>query len=100
MLITCFQLQTINLAQSMNLKEFHLGGVKTDLGLQTGFFFVSRRSDKESEADNLPPPVSLASQYRQVNKDKKDNFLDFFIFKNKKFSIRFFCRFTLGLQIS
>ena len=36
------QLQQINLAQSMNLKEFHLSGKKTQLGLQTGFFFISR----------------------------------------------------------
>jgi hypothetical protein len=35
----------INLAQSMNLKEFHLDGRKTQLGLQTGFFFVSRVDD-------------------------------------------------------
>ena len=35
----------INLAQSMNLKEFHLDGHKTQLGLQTGFFFVSRIND-------------------------------------------------------
>ena len=39
------QLQQINLAQSMNLKEFHLDGHKTQLGLQTGFFFVSRIND-------------------------------------------------------
>ena len=37
------QLQQINMAQSMNLKEFHLGGHKTELGMETGFFFLSRR---------------------------------------------------------
>ena len=37
------QLQQINMAQSMNLKEFHLGGHKTELGMETGFFFVSRQ---------------------------------------------------------
>ena len=45
------QLQQINMAQSMNLKEFHLGGHKTELGMETGFFFVSRRSGKE-DANN------------------------------------------------
>jgi dynein heavy chain len=39
------QLQQINLAQSMNLKEFHLSGKKTQLGLQTGFFFISRNCE-------------------------------------------------------
>ena len=41
------QLQQINMAQSMNLKEFHLGGHKTELGMETGFFFVSRRGGSE-----------------------------------------------------
>jgi hypothetical protein len=40
------QLQQINMAQSMNLKEFHLAGHKTELGMETGFFFVSRRGGK------------------------------------------------------
>ena len=48
------QLQTINLAQSMNLKEFHLGGVQTDLGLQTGFFFVSRQTKGDDERSGQP----------------------------------------------
>ncbi len=56
------QLQQINLAQSMNLKEFHLSGRKTQLGLQTGFFFVSRKARDDT---NLPP-ISLCSQFRQV----------------------------------
>ena len=40
----------INLAQSMNLKEFHLDGHKTQLGLQTGFFFISRINDTFSSS--------------------------------------------------
>lgn len=59
------QLQQINLAQSMNLKEFHLSGRKTQLGLQTGFFFVSRQAQENVSANGLPP-ISLCSQFRQV----------------------------------
>ena len=65
------QLQQINLAQSMNLKEFHLSGKKTQLGLQTGFFFLSRNCetmlDGEGGSSKMKlPPVSLTSQFRQV----------------------------------
>ena len=61
------QLQQINLAQSMNLKEFHLSGRKTQLGLQTGFFFLSRKADQDpQEIQQQLPPISLCSQFRQV----------------------------------
>ena len=65
------QLQQINLAQSMNLKEFHLSGKKTQLGLQTGFFFLSRNCetllDGEGGQSRMKlPPISLSSQFRQV----------------------------------
>ena len=62
------QLQQINLAQSMNLKEFHLSGRKTQLGLQTGFFFLSRKIDDSGQL----PPISLSSQFRQVYLQKPD----------------------------
>ena len=60
------QLQQINLAQSMNLKEFHLSGRKTQLGLQTGFFFLSRKADQDQQQSQQLPPISLSSQFRQV----------------------------------
>ena len=64
------QLQQINLAQSMNLKEFHLSGRKTQLGLQTGFFFLSRKAGSSQDQLALNkqqlPPISLCSQFRQV----------------------------------
>ena len=55
----------------MNLKEFHLSGKKTQLGLQTGFFFLSRNCetllDGEGGQSRMKlPPISLSSQFRQV----------------------------------
>ena len=71
------QVQQINLAQSMNLKEFHLSGQKTQLGLQTGFFFISRNCetmlDRQGKQSLMQlPPISLTSQFREVYLQKPD----------------------------
>ena len=62
------QLQQINLAQSMNLKEFHLSGKKTQLGLQTGFFFLSRNCetllDGEGKLNTGLFPIEIETQRR------------------------------------
>lgn len=50
----------------MNLKEFHLSGRKTQLGLQTGFFFLSRKGKADLIGAGNLPPISLCSQFRQV----------------------------------